>query len=332
MTDRPTRSSAPQRLVVPTSATGRRLDQVLAEWLTDHSRTRIKAWIEAGAVTIDGLPAARASQALVAGSVVEVIPQAYERKSGGSARIAVLLDDPDFALIDKPAGVISHPSEAVVGGTVSEQAEALWGALPDPRAADDDEEHDRRPGIVHRLDARTTGVMVVAKTELAAQSLVAQFASRQVKKTYMAIVFGAPRFVSDWIETPIGRDARHSDRMSVVREGEGRAAETFYEVRERFDGCALLEVQPRTGRTHQIRVHLESIELPIVGDPLYRGRHRHRELPSGAPRLDRQALHAARIEFTHPRDGSAVVGEAPLPADMQALLEWLRVNAPHVRA
>jgi 23S rRNA pseudouridine1911/1915/1917 synthase len=331
MSNRPAHSSAPRRLVVPTEAHARRLDQVLAEWLVDHSRTRIKSWIEAGAVTIDGVPAERASQALVAGSVVEVTPQEIERKIGGTAQIRVLFDDPDFALVDKPAGVICHPSESVRGGTVSEQAEALWGSLPDPRYSEDDEDHDRRPGIVHRLDARTSGVMVVAKTELAAQALVAQFAARQVKKTYVAIVFGTPRFVSDWIETPIGRDARHSDRMSVVREGDGRTAETYYEVRERFDGCALLEVQPRTGRTHQIRVHLESIELPIIGDPLYRGRHRHRELPKSAPRIDRQALHAARIEFAHPRTGATVVGEAPLADDMQALLEWLRVNAPLVQ-
>jgi 23S rRNA pseudouridine1911/1915/1917 synthase len=328
MPDRQPSVPAPRRLVVPGSSAGRRLDQVLAELAPEHSRTRLVAWIKAGEVRVDGEVVERPAHAVAAHAVLEFAPPPEEHRSGGTGAISILLDDPDFAVVDKPAGVICHPSEAVRGGTVSEQAEALFGPLPDPHGDEDDEPGERRPGIVHRLDARTTGVLLVAKTEAAAEHLVAQFAARSVAKTYLALVFGAPRFLSDWIEAPIGRDGRHGDRMAVVREGEGRSAETYYEVRERFDGCTLLEVRPRTGRTHQIRVHLESIELPLVGDPLYRGRLRHRGLPAGAPAIDRQALHAARLEFDHPRTGARVVVEAPLPADMQGLIDWLRVHAP----
>ncbi|MEZ5978240.1 MAG: RluA family pseudouridine synthase [Planctomycetota bacterium] len=303
---------------------GQRLDRALSDLVPEVSRTRLAAWIRAGEVTVSGRVVTRPAHPLEPGDRVEFARPAETRRSGGSAPIRVVLDDPDFALIDKPAGVVCHPSEAVVGGTVSEQAVELFGDLPDVHSSDEDP--DARPGIVHRLDARTSGIMVVAKTREFAEHLREAFHDRRVRKTYLALVHGEPRFISDWIETPIERDPRSPDRMRVAKEGEGREAATFYEVEERLGPCTLLRVSPRTGRTHQIRVHLESIGLPIVGDAVYTGRRRVPPLPAGAPTIARQALHAWRLEFERP-DGSTVVGEVPLADDVRALAAWLRENS-----
>ncbi|MEO0653220.1 MAG: pseudouridine synthase, partial [Planctomycetota bacterium] len=183
---------------------------------------------------------------------------------------------------------------------------------------------DDRPGIVHRLDGATSGVMLIGKTEPAALELRRQFREREVDKTYLALVYGVPRFDSDWIEQPLGRSERAPDRISVVSEDEGRPAQTFYEVLERFDGYSLLRCKPRTGRTHQIRVHLEWLGHPIVTDKLYLGKKGRPSLPEDAPVPRRQALHALRIEFKHPTRDERVAFEAPFAPDLQAFLDWLR--------
>lgn len=342
----------PRRHTIPPEWDGMRLDRIMCDLIPDQSRSRLGTWIRSGEVQVDGEVVERTSHLVRTGNVVEFLPPGDLRRSGGLLPIRVIHEDEHLALIDKPAGVVCHPSVAIVGGTVSEQAVALFGPLPDPhadraneRAAElaheaheahegDEEEAEvaaslsARPGIVHRLDSRTTGIMVVARTAAAGDSLVKQFADRRVKKTYLALVHGEPRFISDWITESLVRDPRQPDRMSVAREGEGRDAETFYEVLERFDGFALVSAKPVTGRTHQIRVHFESIEHPIVGDTVYKGRRRRQSLPKGAPKMDRQALHAWKLELEHPATGETLSGEAPVPEDMRVLVEWMRENRP----
>jgi 23S rRNA pseudouridine1911/1915/1917 synthase len=235
--------------------------------------------------------------------------------------VRVLYDDAWLCAIDKPPGLAAHPSEdkSVVAHTVASWARATYGELPSaPDVV--------RPGIVHRLDRDTSGVMVIAKTEPAMEFLRLQFKERVAQKEYRCVVFGEPRFQSDWIQRAIAADPRHPDRMTVVDEG-GRESSTFYEVVERFAGFAHVRCRPKTGRTHQIRVHMTSIGHSLVGDRIYRSRARqHDQLPAGAPHPGRQCLHALRLELPHPATGERLQFEAPLPADLQALLAWLRAH------
>jgi 23S rRNA pseudouridine1911/1915/1917 synthase len=311
----------PQNYVVAEEFAGERLDRVLTA-LSGGSRARVQELIRDGAVWRNGTLVERAAEPIAAGDRLEVrdVPRSRLRPGGplGGA-LAVLFEDEHLVVIDKPAGQLVHPTTVVVGGTVSELAEARYGSLPTPQGED-------RPGIVHRLDADTSGLLVLARSPLAADTLVAAFRERTVEKTYLALVHGAPRFDSDWITAPIGRSHRRSDRMQVLPAGEGRAAETFYRVRERWTlpgPFAFLECHPTTGRTHQIRVHLASIEHPLVGDRVYPGRVRT-PIPKEAPPLTRHLLHAAGLRFAHPASGEALSFESPLPADFEAWLAWLR--------
>ena len=309
-------------MLVPQSLAGERLDLALVELLQGAlSRTRIQELILDGGVVVEGAPAERAALLLESGQCVELVevPRSRERTGGpADAGLAVLYEDEHLAVVDKPPGQLSHPTTVVRGGTLSERAVERWGALPAPQGED-------RPGIVHRLDADTSGLIVVAKSEAAAGRLVEAFREREVEKRYEALVFGEPRFDSDWISTPIGRSSRRSDRMRVVPEGEGRPAETFYRVLERHPRFALLECRPKTGRTHQIRVHLASIDHPIVGDRVYPGRVRV-PLPRDAPRPARHFLHAAGLSFAHPVTAEALAFESPSPKDFSEWLEWMRAS------
>ncbi len=306
---------------VPPELDGARLDRVLARLLPETSRTRAQEWIKDGGVRVDGARVRRPAHPVAAGAEVELEDVARSRVRAGApegADFRVVHEDEWLIVVDKPAGMVVHPSTVVRGGTVSELAEERFGPLPAPQGED-------RPGVVHRLDSETSGLLVLARTEEVGAELVRQFHDREVEKLYLALVHGDPRFDADWIEAPIGRSERHPERMSVLPEGEGREASTFYEVRERFGVAALVACRPRTGRTHQIRVHLASIEHPVVGDKLYRGKRGAKHtLPEGAPPMRRHALHAFRLGFHHPHRGEPVAFEAPLHEDMEALVRWLR--------
>ena len=321
-----TSSSRCEKTVSPTDA-GIRLDVFLANQPEVPGRSAARRLIDAGAVEVPG-QRVRPGLALTADQVVRFAldelhvadPLAPDLPLPD---IRLLFDDAALAAIDKPAGIAAHPPEGrhQPAHTVASWARARFGELPSVIEAE-------RPGIVHRLDRETTGVMLVAKTELAFTSLRAQFRDRLAQKEYRCIVFGEPRFHSDYIERAISVDARHPERMTVVDAG-GRDSSTYYEVVERFDGFAHVLCRPKTGRTHQIRVHMTSIGHSLVADRVYRSRRRqHDSLPSDAPDPGRQCLHARCLTVTHPATQAQLTIEAPLPNDMEALLAWLREHRP----
>ena len=307
---------------VPAAARGRRIDRVLCEFAGELSRSQAKELITRGHVFVDGVAVLKPGAALAGGELLELELVELQRgrvEVGDASTLCVLHEDADLIVIDKPPGVLAHPTESASGATISDLAALRYGGLPTLQGKD-------RPGIVHRLDAGTSGVMVLARNEAAFESLMDQFRARAVRKTYLALVYGEARFDSGWVETPIARETDTS-RMKTAPAGEGRAAATYYEVRERFRGLALVAAEPKTGRTHQIRVHLASVGLPLVGDKLYKRKGGHSILlPPEAPIPPRQCLHASRIQFHHPTTGAEVEFEAPLAADFAAMLEWARAK------
>lgn len=316
---------APFVRTVPAGAGGTRLDVFLAGQPEVGGRALAKRLIEMGLVRVGGRRV-RAGLFLEPDDAVEFEVEAEALRDPLAPdlplpEVRVLYDDPSLCAIDKPAGLAAHPGDdtSVVAHTVASWARARFGELP---TAPDVE----RPGIVHRLDRDTTGVMVIAKTEQAMQFLRTQFKERTVQKEYRCVVFGEPRFQSDWIERAIAPDPRHPDRMTVVDEG-GREASTYWEIVERFAGFAHVRCRPKTGRTHQIRAHMTAIGHSLVGDRVYRSRRRqHETLPPGAPDPGRQCLHALALELPHPATQQPIRFEAPLPEDMVELLRWLRVH------
>lgn len=310
------------RWCVPAHQAGERLDRALVEALPTFSRSRLQALIKAGRVRVEGLVARKPGNVVGEGSTIEVdLPQAPiappPRES--RRRLQVLWSDDDLAVVDKPPGLLSHRGEGAEEVSLGDLARSAFGDLPSLQGAD-------RPGIVHRLDRDTSGVMVLGLTRESLEGLMRQFRERKVQKRYRALVLGEPRFDSDWIEEPVGRSKRHPDRMNITPLDEGgKEARTFYTVLERFGTAASLACEPKTGRTHQIRVHLSSIGLPVLGDRVYRTKGgRPVQLGAGAPVAKRQMLHAERLQFTHPRSGEGMSFEAPLPADFEEVLEGLR--------
>ena len=300
---------------------GQRLDKVLARLVPEHSRARLREMIEDGRLWIDGEEVRRPSHPLEKGQrlSLELVERDRTRPGSVGLEFGVIHEEESFCVLDKPAGMVTHAGDAIRGGTLAELAEERWGPLPSAQG-------EERPGIVHRLDAETSGLILIARTPAAAESLMGQFRERRVEKTYLALVHGDPRFDSEWIDAEIARSDRAPDRMAAVGAGEGRPAETFYEVRERFGELSLLACFPKTGRTHQIRVHLSHIGHPVAVDRLYRGR-RKLSMPKGAPNLERHALHAAALEFDHPESGVRQRFESPLAADMSGVVDWLRERA-----
>jgi len=297
---------------VPPELAGQRLDAALAKLEPSLSRAQVRRLIEQGEVTLDGAvvkPAHRVrARDLVAGRVPEPTAVAIEAES---LPLAILHEDPDVIVIDKPVGLVIHPAPGHSGGTL---VNALLHHCRDLSGVGG----ELRPGIVHRLDKDTSGVLVVAKSDAAHRSLAAQFKSHSVLREYLALVRGEPKAQRGTIEAAIGRHPTDRKRMST-RTRRGRAAVTHWQVERRLRGATLLRVRLETGRTHQVRVHLASIGLSVLGDPVYGG-GRAQGVGLG---LTRQALHAAVLEFDHPRSGARLRFESALPADLAAALESL---------
>jgi len=326
---------AGSRLVTEVSAgdAGQRLDRVLAARGFLPTRARVAALVRAGHVRVDGV-VRRASFLVSEGQRidVEIPPEEPSGVEPEAIPLDVLYEDDWIVAVNKPAGMASHPAPGCRRGTLVAALLHHWGMRgdwPDPQ----------RPGIVHRLDKDTTGVIVVAKTPRAMHALARQFERRTIAKTYHAIVHGSPRDEEGEVDLAIGRDPVSRHRMQA-RVGQRREARTRYRVLERFGSApalaAWLEVEPRTGRTHQIRVHLASIGTPIVGDPLYssasRARTARRDVAERLAAFPRQALHAARITLRHPDDGRTIEIVAPMPRDMEDLLAELRAGQPRIDA
>lgn len=305
---------------VPDSATGRRFDAVLAELFPEHSRSRLAGWIKSGQARLDGREV-RPREPVRGGEQVTVRAEAQVRTDAAPEDIplAILHEDADVIVLDKPAGLVVHPGAGNHTGTL---VNALLHHDPSLEALP-------RAGIVHRLDKDTSGVMVVARNQQAQGALVEQLSSREVHRQYLAVVTGA-LVAGGTADAPIDRHPR--DRLRMAVRGDGREAVTHYRLRERFRAHTLLECRLETGRTHQIRVHMAHLKHPIVGDPVYGG---PLKLPRGADTalveelrgFRRQALHAEVLEFQHPATGAPLRCEAALPADMAALVELLREDA-----
>ncbi len=288
----------------------KRLDKVIRDCVPDLSRTQGQRLIEAGQVTVDGEPQKPAYR-VEPGETVTVIlppeePEAPVRPQ--SIPLDIIYEDNDLLVINKPAGMVVHPGPGHAQGTL---VNALLAHHP-PIA--DVGPHDRA-GIVHRLDKDTSGALVVAKRQPVLEALQEQFRNRQVEKAYLALVKGEVQPPEGIIEVPIGRDPTDRQRMAPLPEG--KYARTRYRVVRRFRGYSLVEAEPYTGRTHQIRVHLSWMGHPVVGDTDY-GHRRQRLLK------DRHFLHASRLGFTHPTRQEPVTFEAPLPSQLEALLRGLR--------
>ena len=283
------------------------MDQALAQLFPQYSRNRLQAWLKSGHILVDGA-AGTAKQAVSGGERLALSPP--QPPAGGESRaqrmpLSIVHEDRDLIVIDKPAGLVVHPGAGVPDRTL---LNALLAHAPELAVVP-------RAGIVHRLDKDTSGLLVVARNVSAQANLVKQLAERSMRRVYLAVVHGDPP-ASGTIDAPVGRDARVRTRMAVSHRG--KQARTGYRVLERYGRAALVECRLETGRTHQIRVHFQHIHHPLLGDPVYRRGARQ------APTFARQALHACELSLAHPRSGRALTWRAPLPPDMQRLIDDLR--------
>jgi 23S rRNA pseudouridine1911/1915/1917 synthase len=296
------------RLTAEQEDNGQRLDQVVHRRLPDYSRSRIQAWIKDGRVLVNG-NAARPSYTARPGDRIDVEPADPPPLNATAEEIplAVLYEDDDLVAIDKPAGMAVHSGAGIHSGTLVNALLHRFGSLSGVGGP-------LRPGIVHRLDRFTSGVLLVAKNDGAHQRLAAQFAGREVEKVYLALAQGAVKQESGRIDRPIARDPLRRTRMTA-RLDEGRPAWSAYRVLQRFPAATLLEVRIGTGRTHQIRAHLASIGHPVVGDTLYGA--------AGNSGLGRYFLHAHRIKFRRPSDGQEIEVVSPLAPELEMFLTTL---------
>ncbi len=296
-------------LIAEPSDAGRRLDQLLHERLPEFSRSRIQDWIKSGRVLVNGAPE-RASHTVRPGEAIEVEPAELPplRATPEAIPLTVLYEDNDVVAIDKPAGMVVHAGAGIHSGTLVNAILHRFDGLSRVGG-------DLRPGIVHRLDRYTSGVMLVAKNDAAHQKLATQFSGRRVEKVYLALVHGSMKQEEGRIERPIARDPVRRTRMTT-RIAEGRPAWSEYRVLRPYEKFTFLEVRIGTGRTHQIRVHLSSIGHPVAGDTLYGAPAR----TEGQPLLERYFLHAHRIRFQQPSSGEEVTVVSPLPKELE---EWM---------
>ncbi|MFH1369799.1 MAG: RluA family pseudouridine synthase [Planctomycetota bacterium] len=320
----------------------RRLDKYLHGRFSNYSRAMLQEVIKAGAVKVNG-QVAKPSLKLNPDDLIEItLPELPKTEiPPEDIPLNIIYEDDDIIVINKPADIIVHPARGNTHGTI---ANALAFHLASAEADEDKDEEDEsetdetklpfalgdfRPGIVHRLDRNTTGVMILAKNDVAQWKIAKQFHDRQVEKSYLAIVHGIPDLTRDRVNAPLGVNLKFRYKYAV-RPETGKEAVTFYEVLESFRGFSLLKLTPKTGRTHQIRVHLAHIKHPVVADDMYGGKPvypwqlKNAEPAPEDPVISRCALHASTIAFKHPTTSQIVRFEAPLPDDMQSLLDLLR--------
>jgi 23S rRNA pseudouridine1911/1915/1917 synthase len=320
--DPPARSgvTTQRTFTVPEELGGARLDISLAELHPEWTRSRARKLIDDGHVQLNDGPC-KASTTVHAGDLLEVMepPPKPLDVEAEDIPLEIIHEDADLLVLNKPAGLVIHPAAGNPSGTL---VNALLHHCRDLSGIGGVE----RPGIVHRLDKDTTGVMVVAKTDRAHLGLSIAFRRHTVRKTYLAVCYGTPDTADGVIDAPIDRHPRHRQEMAVV--SEGRPARTLYEIEEEFAGTSKISCRPVTGRTHQIRVHMAHIGHAIVGDPLYAGRQwRNLTDPrtqAACRSFARQALHAWRLAFEHPVTNEEVAFEAPLPPDLEGLIALLR--------
>jgi 23S rRNA pseudouridine1911/1915/1917 synthase len=324
--------SLPLPLTVPVEVENQRLDLFLASRFSETSRSAIQRAISGGDITVNG-KTVKPSHRLRAGEeitgeipaapVIDAVPE--------DIPLDIVYEDEEIIVVNKPAGMVTHPGAGAASGTLANGLVYYLnriGRQPPRRGG------ASRPGIVHRLDVGTSGLIVVAKTDRAHLNLAEQFESRSVMKSYAAMVYGLVNEDSGKVEAPIGRDPRNRVKMAVTNDG--RQAMTLYRVVERFDEFTLLDVEIKTGRTHQIRVHLAHIKHPVVADSTYgAGRAnsiKSAKLRSAVARLDRPFLHAARLGFAHPVTGERMEFTAPIPPELRAFLEQVSTTVPRGRS
>ena len=290
------------------SLAGQRLDRVIAALHPELSRAAASELIAQDRVRINGQPAKPASRPIAGARITVDLPEPQQSDAGPEAiPLEVIYEDAALVVVNKPAGMVVHPAPGDLTGTLVNALLGRYQGLPGDSG---------RPGIVHRLDKDTSGLIVVARTPQALAALAGAFKRHQVHKEYLSLLIGTPKPEAGAIDAPIGRDPRHRQQMAVVSTG-GRESRTEYRTEERFSGYALVRALPETGRMHQIRVHFAAKGHPVAGDALY-GR------PAPKLGLRRQFLHAAQLRFVHPTTGETMRFEAPLAADLQHAVDLLR--------
>jgi 23S rRNA pseudouridine1911/1915/1917 synthase len=309
-------------LTIDKQQAGTRLDAYLASQIQGWSRSRLQRLIDNEDVLVNG-HAVKSSYKVAENDEIEVelTPPALTNFTPENIPLNIVFEDDDLIVINKPAGLVVHPAAGIQSGTLAnalayhfQQLSTRGGSI--------------RPGIVHRLDKDTSGLLVAAKTEASHESLSDQFRAREVFKSYIALVYGVVKQQEGRIEQPIARDPRNRTRMAIV--AGGRGALSLYKVRRSYNSFTLLDVEIKTGRTHQIRVHLAWLKHPVVGDELYAGGRDNNlqdvRLRAHIRKLNRQFLHAEHLRFSHPRTGEPMRFVAPLPPDLLALLEQLEAR------
>ncbi|MGE4323732.1 MAG: RluA family pseudouridine synthase [Sphingobium sp.] len=306
--------------VIADEQAGMRLDKALSDLLPDLSRERIKALILSGQVTGADLPVVPSAKVVAGQSFQIAIPAPVTAEaSAQDIPLSIVHEDAHLVVVDKPAGLVVHPAAGNLDGTLvnallhhcSGQLSGIGGVA--------------RPGIVHRIDKDTSGLLVVAKSDRAHEGLAAQFKAHTIDRLYAALTYGVPVPASGIIDSWIGRSDADRKKMAVQREGRGKHAVTHYRVITRLHGAALVECRLETGRTHQVRVHMAHIGHPLIGDPLYSRTKKGFKSILETLGFKRQALHAKRLGFIHPVTDQQLSFDSPLPADMQELLSQLHV-------